>query len=141
MEKRIIEINGVKMEVDLREAVTIESYKVGQQVKVLVESGYSDKKYTSHFGTIVGFDNFEKLPTVLIAYLENNCSPEIKIVYFNNETTGIEICPCNENDIFLDKQSIIEKFDNDIFKKQAEIKDIEVKKDYFIKRFGKYFKE
>ena len=33
--KRIIEINGIKMEVDLRNAKRIDTFKVGDPVKVL----------------------------------------------------------------------------------------------------------
>ena len=41
-EKRIIEVNGIKMEVDLRNAKRIDQFKVGDSVKVLVKS-YSEK--------------------------------------------------------------------------------------------------
>ena len=36
--KRIIEVNGVKMEIDLRQAKVIDNYKVGDYVKVKVVS-------------------------------------------------------------------------------------------------------
>ena len=34
-EKRIVEIDGVKIEVDLRTAKRVDSYKVGDNVKIL----------------------------------------------------------------------------------------------------------
>lgn len=39
--KKIVEINGIKMEVDMRHAKTIDTYKIGDRVKVLVKQ-YSD---------------------------------------------------------------------------------------------------
>ena len=56
-QKRIIEVNGVKMEIDLRNAKVVENYKVGDYVKVLIKEYNS---YKSYIGNIIGFDNFEK---------------------------------------------------------------------------------
>ena len=80
--KRVVEINGVKMEVDLRSATTqeVNTYKVGDQVKVLIKDYSSWKDYP---GTIVGFDNFKQRPTIIIAYLERYNS-DIRFAYFNS---------------------------------------------------------
>ena len=139
-DKTIIEINGVKLQVDLRHAKRIEEYKIGDQVKVLVKK-YSDSYY-SYYGTIIGFDNFEKLPTILIAYVCNDYSnANIEIIYFNSKTDDVEICSCNNGDIFLDKNEILRKMDNEIEKKEDEVKDLKMKKKYFKDMFGKYFEE
>jgi len=39
-----VEINGIKMDVDLRSATRIETVKVGTHVKVLVKSSYHEPK-------------------------------------------------------------------------------------------------
>ena len=41
-EKTIVEINGIKMEVDLRHATRVEEFKIGSKVKVL------KKQYENH---------------------------------------------------------------------------------------------
>ena len=69
-EKTIIEINGVKMEIDLRQATVVENFKVGDKVKVLIKT-YNDS-FQSHVGTIVGFDAFKERPTIILAYLAND---------------------------------------------------------------------
>lgn len=43
--KRIIEINGVKLEIDTREAVSIDTVKVGDPVKVLIKDYSSYKSF------------------------------------------------------------------------------------------------
>lgn len=60
-QKTIVEINGIKLEVDLRTAKRVEEYKVGDMVKVLKKE-YGDS-YKSYAGMIVGFDAFVALPT------------------------------------------------------------------------------
>ena len=54
--KRIVEIDGVKIEVDLRSAKRIDTFKVGDNVKVLC------KDYNNQFkvkpGIITDFANF-----------------------------------------------------------------------------------
>jgi len=137
-EKRIIEINGIKMEVDLRDAKVVENYKVGDNIKVLVKDYGSS--YKSYVGTIIGFDNFEKLPTVVIAYLKTEYgSGDIKYLYFNNETTDAEITQLNDWDIPITKTEILNRFDKEVATKEMEIKDIQNKKTLFETLFGKYF--
>lgn len=140
MEKKIIEINGVKLEIDLREAKTIESYKIGDQVKVLVKS-YSEI-YSSYFGTIVGFDNFESHPTIIIAYLEVKYDgADLKIVYFNKDSKDFEICPADNGELSFTKSSVVNSLQKQIEKKEMEKKEIEQKLEYFLNRFGKYFEQ
>lgn len=65
--KRVIEINGVKLEVDMRYAKRVDELRVGSKVKVLNKEYSSYKVYP---GVIVGFEEFDNLPTIVVAYLE-----------------------------------------------------------------------
>lgn len=136
MEKRIIEINGVKLEVDLRHAVAVESYKVGDKVKVL-RKGWSDS-YTSHVGVIVGFDAFQVRPTIIIAYLKDS---EIEYLYYNSESKDCEICMACDEDLPFTKERVLEKLHNDISKKQRELEEAQFKVANFERWFGRYFEE
>ena len=136
-EKRIIEINGIKMEVDLRDCKIVDQYRVGDNIKVLVKD-YST--YSSYVGTIIGFDNFNTHPTVVIAYLKTKYNEaDINYVYFNSETKDVEITGLNEWDIPITKTEILKRFDSEVFKRENEIKDIQNKKNLFETLFGKYF--
>ena len=140
-EKRIIEINGIKMEVDLRDVKVIDQYKVGDNLKVLVKS-YGDN-YESYIGTIIGFDNYEKTPTIVIAYLKTEySSATIEFVYFNRETKDkLQICPLNDWDLPVTKSQVIDKFNTDIAKKEEELAETKQKLILFERLFGKYFEE
>lgn len=135
--KRIIEINGVKMEIDLRHAKVVDNFKVGDNIKVLIK-GYSD--YKSNVGMIVGFDEFQKLPTIVIAYLDIDYSTTaIKFVYYNSESKDVEICKINDWDIPYSKQQILDRLDREIDKKTEELRELNSKKEVFLSMFGKYF--
>lgn len=137
---RTVEINGVKLEVDLRTARKVESYKVGDQVKVLVKE-YS--KYTPYPGVIVGFDDFEKLPTITVAYLKVDYSgAKVEFVYLNseNDEDKAEIAPYHD-DILVDKQRVLDLIDRDIEKKFQEMGDLQAKRAYFERNFGRYFSQ
>ena len=137
MSKRIVEINGVKLEVDLREVQTIETYKVGDLVKVLVPE-YSDK-FKSHAGAIIGFDDFEKRPTVIVAYLDAAYGKaEVKMAYVH-EGAKIEICHASEGDVPFSKQQIMELLDKNITDKQKELDGATWHKVRFEQWFGQYF--
>jgi len=137
-EKRIIEINGIKMEVDLRDAKVIEQYKVGDNIKILVKE-YADD-YRAYIGTIIGFDDFKETPTIVIAYLKTSYSEaEIKYVYFNEHTKDIEVTQLNNWDVPVTKNQVIKKFNSEIENHERQIEDIKNKKELFEKLFGKYF--
>ena len=82
-EKRIVEIDGVKIEVDLRTAKRVDTYKVGDNVKIL-DKQYSDYKVKP--GIIVDFAEFQELPTMVIAVFNEGTwvsSPSIEFIYYN----------------------------------------------------------
>lgn len=138
MEKRIVEINGVKLEIDLSQARVVENYRVGDNVKVLIKS-YTD--YKSYPGVIVGFDNFEKLPTIIIAYLEMSYNAaEIKFVHFNSATKETELCPMVGKEVPFAKERVIEMMNRQIENKETELGDLKRKKEFFLAEFGSYFK-
>lgn len=139
MEKRIIEVNGIKLEVDLSQCRVIENYKVGDNVKVLIKK-YSD--YESLPGVIVGFDNFENLPTIIIAYLKTSYSQAmIEFVYFNSQIKEVEICPMNEKDIPFRKQAVLDLIDAEIVSANEKAKDLVRRREFFLAEFGKYFEQ
>ena len=107
----IIEINGMKLEVDLRQAKRIETLKVGSPVKVLVK-GYDG--YKVHAGTVVGFEPFASLPTIIVAYLDiDYTSANLKFIHFNAQSKDIEIVHSVDGDLVdIDRGSIVERTGN-----------------------------
>lgn len=137
--KRIVEIGGVKVEVDLRTAKRVDSFKVGDPVKVLIKE-YAN--YSSYFGMIVGFDEFQKLPTMIVAYIKaSSYEAAMQIVYLNNETKDVEICPHDFCDLGFEKGDVLEQFERQLTKKEEEIRELNRKRSYFLNRFGKYFEQ
>lgn len=137
MEKRIVEINGVKMEVDLRTATRVEEYKIGTRVKVLIKQ-YTDT-YKSHFGMIVGFDDFKKKPTIIVAYIDQSTwSEPLKMAYIY-DGAEVDIAPQDNGDIGVVQSDVIEQFDRQIVKLGQEINEVKNKKEYFLRMFGHHF--
>lgn len=139
--KRIVEINGVKLEIDLRTAKRIDEYKIGDSIKVLIKS-YGEK-WDSHFGMIVAFDEFKTRPTMIIAYLKSAGSWEnpLSFVYLNSDSKDVEICHHDAADIGVERSDILTAFDREISKKEQELKEIARKRDYFERMFGRYFEK
>lgn len=142
MEKQttLIEINGVKLEVDLRTAKRVDNLRVGDRVKCLVK-GYSGSMST-HAGVVVGFEPFPSLPSIIVAYLDTGyASGTLKFQTFNKETKDFEvICDLDNNALEVDKVNILATFDRDIAKKKQELEEIEAKRKFFLSHFGRYFK-
>lgn len=136
----IVDINGVKIEVDLSGAQKVEHYKVGDHVKVLVKSDYSSPAV--YPAVVVGFEPFPSLPTIVLAYLKvEYSSAEIKFVFFNAESKNVEICRMLHADAELNKADAINRLQAEIDKKQAEVDELVRRKNYFVENFRRHFSE
>lgn len=133
---RTIEVNGVKLEVDLRYAKRIDVFKVGDTVKVLdTRNGRNDMKT----GVITDFANFKELPTLIVAVYKAGdywSEPTIEFIPYNSDTEGIEIVGVSAEEIIVSKETVVQKFNDHIEKKRNELNDLIMKRDTFIKYFG-----
>jgi hypothetical protein len=139
-EMTVIEVNGVKMEVDLRHAKIIHTnIRVGSKVKVLAKGSYSGPEV--YPGVVVGFEPFTDLPTIIVAYIKNSyASAELAFAYINSKSADKwDLVPAVDDELPLNKADIVSYFDRDISKKQQEIADIEAKRDFFLRNFNTYF--
>jgi len=138
---KIIEINGVKFEVDARTATLrqVQTIRIGARVKVLKKK-YTDQ-FEVHHGVVVGFEPFEKTPTVIIAYIESQyaSSPDIKFLYYTAKSEE-QVIISDENDReSLQASNITAQIDKQIQQKRNEIQDLEDRKAYFLKNFQSYW--
>lgn len=134
MENKIIEINGIKMEIDARTATVkkVDTFKVGDPVKILLKT-YSS--FEVKFGVIVGFEEFKQRPTITVAYLDYT---SIKYIYIHTGTEH-EMVAVQEHDLVMEKTWVLDRMKDSIAKKEQELQEEKNKRDLFVKHFGKYF--
>jgi hypothetical protein len=131
---RVVEINGVKMEVDLRTPRVIENFKVGDSIKVL------RKKYSGYEvlpAAIVGFVEFTNLPSIEILTIDRQ--GQVEFLTFNAETKDVEIAPFNRYELLLDRAEIMDKLDGNVQKAQEVLRLAEAKRHAFVETIGKAF--
>lgn len=138
-DKRMIEIDGVKIEVDLRSAKRIDTFRVGDNVKVLC------KEYNNQFkvkpGIITDFANFKEKPTIVVAVFNEgswSSTPSIEFIHiWEGMEEKYEIVFASDEDLKLTKDGVVEKFEREIQKKRNEAQDLQNQLDYFKKHFLK----
>ena len=134
--KKIIEINGVKMEVDLRQAKVVDSYRVGDSVKVL-EKRYNET-YEVNYGAIIGMADFQKLPTIELLVV--NHDGNVKFLSYNANTKDTEIAPLNPQEIRFDYENIFQILDRKIQQEENELREAKERKRAFVDAFGTIFR-
>lgn len=136
-ETTVIEINGVKMEIDLRHARQVHAnLRIGSRVKIL------NKEYSSHTiypGVIVGFENFQSLPTIVVAALVKDYSKADIKYYYVNGASKHEMVPALDWYPDTNKAEVLNTFNMQIKKLMLDIEEIEIKKAYFAEHFGECF--
>lgn len=136
---KTIEINGVKLEVDLRTCRRIDTFKVGDNVKILKKQ-YNE--YRVYSGVIVDFVNFKERPAIVVAYFNQDyAGVEINFETITKDSKDIDIAPCLPHELKINKARVIDKFDLRIAEKMREADELRQKKEYFVKNFGKFFDE
>lgn len=142
-EMTTIEINGIKMEVDLRQARRIENFRVGDPVKILLTgSSYSSPEV--HAGVIVDFEAFEKLPTIVVAYVKMGYgSGGIELAYINEKSADKYelVASSSDNLLAVDRGEVLNHLQRQILAKEAELAELTARRDYFNQKFGVYFKD
>lgn len=134
---RIIEVNGVKLEIDMRTVKRVDSFRVGHRLKVLRKT-YSG--YESLPGVLVGIDEFKALPTLVVACVKP-FGDGIEFVYINAETKDSEICAMSEEDIIPTRDTVLGTFDQSIQKAEADLLSLHQKRAYFVRMYGALLKE
>jgi hypothetical protein len=132
---RIIEINGVKVEVDLRTAKRVDQFKVGDPVKVL-RKRYGDT-YEVLPGAIVGFAEFTALPTIEIVAITH--SGDVEFIAFNEKAEGIELAPMNRYEMAFDQAAIESTLVRNVEKAQSAVREAETKLEAYRKEIVKAF--
>ena len=136
----IIEINGVKMEVDLRHAKIVhENIKVGSKVKLLEKSAYSAPSV--HPGVVVGFEPFTDLPTIIVAYVKIGYGEGgLNFAYINAQSVEKwDMVPSLDDELPINQADVLGSFEREAAKSRAVLNDIEAKRDYFLRHFNQYF--
>lgn len=142
--KQIIEINGVKMEIDTRFARRIDTLVVGSKIKLLQKQAqYGTKDVKVHPGVVVGFEPFADLPTIVVCYLEiDYSSASLKFAYINSASAEkYDLIASIDDELPVAKQDVLSKMDRELERKRAEMEDLQSKRDYFLRHFNTYFEQ
>lgn len=117
-------------------AIRAELLKVGDPVRVLSNPSYGEPTVST--GVIVGFEPFKELPTIIVAYIEASFSKaEMKMLYFNDKSTGHEILPAApDTNIEIERSRVLDWFDSEETTALAAVDEVRAKRRYFEKYFG-----
>ena len=136
MDRTIIEIKGVKMEVEYREgkATRIDTFKVGSKVKLLTK-GYDN--YNVRPGVIIGFDEFKALPTIKVLVVNTGYEGSVEFVSFNEGLKEAELISADDDEELLAKKdSVIGTLTRNVERKKIELEAAEDALRIFVKHFG-----
>lgn len=137
--KQIIEVNGVKLEIDTRYARRIEELRVGSRVKVLIEEYSSTDVYP---GIIVGFEPFAKLPTIIVAYVKAGYNDVgLQTVSYNAKTAKVEIVASVDDDFSISKSEVMGWFRRERQKLDEKRAELDAKEEFFLDRFKAYWRD
>lgn len=138
--KQIIEVNGVKLEVDLRHARRIEELRIGSRVKVLDSNGYSGTRV--HAGVVVGFEPFPSKPTIIVAYIESAYNDVgLKTLSYNEDTEKFEIVASIDDDFSVSKSEVLGWFRRERQKLDEKRAELDAKETFFLERFKSFWTE
>lgn len=136
---REIEIDGIKVAVDMRTVKKIDTFKIGDNVKVLKKNYDSYQVYS---GVIVDFVNFKERPAIVVAYFDQSYTgTEIRFETITKDTKDLEIAPCLPHELSINKNRVVDKFNYEIEQQQHKVDELKAKRDYFLANFGKFFEE
>lgn len=138
---RVIEINGLQIEVDGSTDVAEGPFKIGDPVKVL-HKGLANTEPKIMPGVIIGYGGFLTLPSIEVMVLgEEYTWSAFRFIVINEQVRDFEIVRCNRYEQVFGCSKIVERLDRDIARRELELLDLKNKKFFFAKNFQKAFAE
>ena len=144
--KRIVEIDGVKIEVDLRNAKVIDTYHVGDPVMVLHNADQYNEALICT-GVIVSFNEFNGIPAIQVMELNMRSYSDdvgfkiVSIVHGDKPKRGISIAPYNRYEGLISKSNVVTKLNRKIAQKELELEELNSQMKYFVDEFSKSFEQ
>ena len=138
-----IEVNGMLLEFD-EKVLLKQEIKVGDSVQILVDEGYSSSSMSLYTGVVTQILPFnENMPVVEVMYINNSYSSfEIKKkVITNKDGEKTKIIKSDDTFLPFTKERAIDMLDENIRKREEELREAKEKKEYFLKYYNKYFHE
>lgn len=138
----IVTINGVDIEVPEQAAKPTQPLRVGDPVKLLVKSQYSEPKVCA--GVVAGFELFQSLPTVTVAYVDPasySSTGALVFAHINEKSADkYELVHGLDRALLdIDQGRIQQLLQNDVQKKQQDLDEANQRLRFFNERFGAYF--
>jgi len=128
----VVEVNGVKLEVDLRTAKRIDTLRVGSRVKCCVKR-YGD--YMVCPGVVINFEPFKTLPSICVCYIDRD--HDLVFKSYNSKSEDFEIiADNNDNSLEQDRDSVMRTLTRNIEKAQVALNEAIEKKKFFEAQFG-----
>ena len=135
--KRIVQINGVSVEFDDRDATSIQTFRIGDTVKVLTKS-YGDS-FRVRPGVIVGMTAFTNLPSIEVAVLElTHDGAKLEIIAINSQSKDTEIAAVDAVELQLSREHVTGLLDREIERLETQLRDRKAHKALVLNRFGAY---
>lgn len=137
--QQIINVNGINFAFDGSVAKKIETFKIGDPVKILrKKSGYNSQSI--YAGVIVGFDNFQSFPSIsVLAIKQDYGSADFVFISINEGNEDYEMIPYGEYEQLFTKQGIVDEFDKQISQAELKLSELKRKKSYFTDEFASAF--
>lgn len=135
-----IEVNGMVYEFD-EKLLLKQEIRVGDNVQILIKDAYSGRPdlYSGVVTQILPFE--ESNPAVEVMYVDSSYSDfQIKRrVITNGDSENAKIIKTDEGFLPFTKDRAIDMLDQNIRKKEQDLREAKEKKEYFIRYFNKYF--
>jgi len=147
MNKQIIEINGAKIEVDFDKATKIDTFKIGDNVKIFHKEYTTSTEYKVFPAIIVGFtqtDTLIAIECMMMKYDYNGVT--FKSIYFTNDAKMNEdkiniLAAVHEGEMLFSYESILDKLDSNINVAEIALSEAKNRKEYFLKYYQKIIKD
>ena len=136
-----IEVNGMLLEFD-EKVLLKQEIKVGDSVQLLLDESYSTPSlYTGVVTQILPFD--ENMPVIEVMYINSSYSNfEIKKkLITNKDGEKSKIIKIDDSFLPFTKDRAIDMLDENIRKKEQDLREAREKKEYFLRYYNKYFHE
>jgi hypothetical protein len=139
--REIVRFGNFEMDVEVTQVNRIESFKVGDAVKLLKKKG-SYNQASTMAGVIVGFDNFESSPAIVVLTMEQSYSDvNFSFITITSESEDYDMIHYSGYEQLFTRDNVMRIFDRKIAEAEMKLNEMNAKRSYFDQKFASAFEK
>ena len=139
--RNIVRVGNIEMDVAIKSMRSIQTFKVGDPVKLLKKAASYSKQETMA-GVIVSFDNYESSPAIVVLAMKGSYGDvDFQFITISEMGVDYDMIHYSGYEQLFTRDNVMRIFDRKIAEMELKLNEMNAKRAYFDQNFASAFEK